>query len=86
MPIWGVQLSVRESPCDMWKCHINSSEHYGDIPLRQPWRQKMLLSPEENDLEDWLTHASWTLVLIYITVLTKNKGFCQLRCISMAFV
>lgn len=60
MPIWGVQLSAPESPSDMWKCHINSLEHYGDIPLRRPQRQKMLISPEESDLEDSLTHASWT--------------------------
>lgn len=73
MPIWGVQLRALEiSPSDMWKCHINSSQHYGDIPLRRPWRQKMLNSPEESDLEDSLTHTSWTLLLIYITVLTKK--------------
>lgn len=62
------------SPGDMWKCHINSSEHYGDIPLRWPWRQKMLNSPEESDLEDSLAHTSWTLLLIYITLLTKKKN------------
>lgn len=73
MPIWGVQLRALEnSASDMWKCHINSPQHYGDIPLRRPWRQKMLNSPEESDLEDSLAHTSWTLLLIYITVLTKK--------------
>lgn len=73
MPIWGVQLRTPENPPgDMWKCHINSSQHYGHIPLHRPWRQKMLNSPEESDLEDSLAHASWTLLLIYITVLTKK--------------
>lgn len=73
MPIWGVQLRTPENPPgDMWKCHINSSQHYGHIPLHRPWIQKMLNSPEESDLEDSLAHPSWTLLLIYITVLIKK--------------
>lgn len=59
-------------PGDMWKCHINSSEHYRDIPLCQPWRQKTWSSQEESDLEDSLTHTSWTLLLIYIPLLTNK--------------
>lgn len=72
------------SPGDMWKCHINSSEHYRDIPLCQPWRQKTWSSPEESDLEDSLAHTSWTLLLIYIPLLTNktktpqtHRGSCQ---------
>lgn len=69
MPIWGVQLRTPENPPgDMWKCHINSSQHYGQILLHRP----MLNSPEESDLEDSRAHPSWTLLLIYITVLTKK--------------
>lgn len=76
MPIRGVQLRAPENSAgDMWKCHINSSQHYGDIPLRQPWRQKMLNSPEDGDLKDSLAHASWTSLLIYITVPTKTQTF-----------
>lgn len=64
---------------DMWKCHRAAFIHANirDTFLSvAPRRQRTLNSPEESDLEDRLTHTSWTLLLIYITfVIRKNGAF-----------
>lgn len=83
MPIWKVQLSAVKNSflCDMWKCHRGATA-FIHVNMRDtflsvgPRRQEAVNSPEESDLEDRLTHTSWTLLLIYITLVIKKTGFC----------
>lgn len=80
MPIWRVQLSAVKNSFlfDMWKCHraatafihVNITDTFLSVG---PRRQEAVNSPEESDLEDRLTHTSWTLLLICIPLVIKKK-------------
>lgn len=83
-PIWRVQLK-NSFLSDMWKCHraatafihVNIADTFLSV---SPRGQEAVNSPEESDLEDRLTHTSWTLFLICITLAIKKKekkGFCS---------